>query len=317
MPKHRTSPIYVLHGKDAFLRDEARRRVVSQVLGPADPQGCLAVFDAAAELVSVLDELRTLPFLAPHRVVVVREAEAFVSAHREALEKYFDAPVATATLILEVGAWPGNTKLAKKLPAVGELIECSGPEGPQLIAWIHNAVQQAGKTIAPDAASLLAEWIGPDLATLTGEVEKVTTYVGDQPDVTVQDVSAVVAASVSPEAFAVTNAITVGDTRAALQATAAALRTRGAEFAMLGQIAWHLRRALRVIQDVAAGQNPATAMKSARVFYGQREFQAMLRRRGRRKLRQDVRRLLAADLGMKTGRGALPAMQQLVVELCN
>lgn len=317
MTQSTVNPIYVLHGKDAHLRDEARRRIIAQTVGDADPQVCLTSFDATVELAAVLDELRTLPFLAPHRVVIVREAESFVSANREALEHYFDAPVTSATLILEVGTWPGNTRLAKKLKSVGELIECASPEGAKLLGWIRAEVEKRGKTIAPDAAGLLAEWIGPSLTTLSTELDKVVTYLGERPTVTVQDVTAIVTASASPEAFAVTNAITNGDARAALRAMAAALQTRGAEFALLGQIAWHIRRALQVAQGIAAGQNPMTAMKAARVFYGQREFQAMLRRRSLKKLQADVRRLLQADLGMKSGTEALPAMQQLVIELCN
>jgi DNA polymerase-3 subunit delta len=310
-------PIYVLNGKDAHLRDEARRRVVARAIGDADPQLCVASFDAAVELVDVLDELRTLPFLAPHRVVIVREAETFISANREALESYFDAPVATASLILETGSWPGNTKLAKKLKTVGELIECASPEGPKLLGWIREEVQRRGKTVAPDAAGLLAEWIGPNLTILSNELDKVVTCIGDQPAITARDVAAVVTATAGPEAFAVTNALTNGNAKAALQATASALQTRGAEFALLGQIAWHVRRALQAAQDIAAGQSPAAAMKTARVFYGQREFQAMLRRRSLKQLQADVRRLLKADLGMKTGLAPLPAMQQLVIELCN
>lgn len=310
-------PIYVLFGKDAHLRDEARREVVARAIGDADPQLSVTSFDATAELADVLDELRTLPFLAPHRVVIVREAEAFVSANREAMENYFDAPVPTATLILEVGAWPNNTRLAKKLTSVGELIECASPEGPKLLGWIRAAVEARGKTVAPDAAGLLAEWIGADLTTLSSELDKVVTYIGERSAVTVRDVTAIVTATAGPEAFAVTNAITNGDAKTALQATAAALQTRGAEFALLGQIAWHIRRALQVAQDVAAGQNPTAAMRAARVFYGQQEFQAMLRRRSLKKLQADFRRLIAADLGMKSGTEALPAMQQLVIELCN
>lgn len=317
MTQSAVKPVYVLFGKDAHLRDEARRQIVSRAIGDADPQLCLMSFDAAAELPTVLDELRTLPFLAPRRVVIVRDAESFVSANREALEGYFDDPVATASLVLEVGAWPSNTKLAKKLKTVGELIECASPEGAKLLGWIRSAVKARGKTIAPDAAGLLAEWIGPNLTTLSSELDKVVTYIGEKPTVTVRDVTAIVTATAGPEAFAVTNTITNGDAKGALWATASALQTRGAEFALLGQIAWHVRRALQVAQDVAAGQNPVTAMKAARVFYGQREFQTMLRRRSLKQFQADVRRLLKADLGMKTGLAPLPAMQQLVIELCN
>ena len=57
--------VYVLYGSDAFLRDETRRALVQRIIGDADPQTAVTHFDAMAELAEVLDELRTLPFLAP------------------------------------------------------------------------------------------------------------------------------------------------------------------------------------------------------------------------------------------------------------
>jgi DNA polymerase-3 subunit delta len=249
-------------------------------------------------------------------VVIVHEAEAFITAYRQALETYFDAPVATASLVLLVSSWPGNTKLAKKLPKAGELIECATPEGAELLGWIRNRARQSGKEIAREAAGLLAECVGADLANLHTELEKLCAYVGSAKSITPADISAVVSASALPEAFAVTNAITAGDARSALKALGGALSSRGAEFALLGQIAWHLRRALRVAQAVWAGQSPQTAMRAARVFYGQREFEAMIRKRPLAKLQNDFRRLIAADLGLKSGLGVLPTLQQLVMDLC-
>ena len=66
------------------------------------------------ELSEVLDELRTLPFLAEKRVVVLKDADKFVSEHRAALENYFDEPSKTGVLILTVEKWMKTTKLAKK-----------------------------------------------------------------------------------------------------------------------------------------------------------------------------------------------------------
>ena len=310
-------PIYVLCGKDAHLRDEARRRIVADAIGQADPQLCLSSFDADASPADVFDELRTLPFLAPRRVVIIRDAESFISANREALEKYFDAPAATATLVLAVGTWPAGTRLAKKLKKVGQLVKCTSPEGRELVGWIRSAARRRDKNIDGEAANLLAEWIGANLASLNSELDKLAAFLGDRDSITVEDITAVVTAIASPEAFAVINAITAADVKTALEATAAALTVRGAEFTLLGQIAWYVRRAMRVSQNIAAGQNPQSAMRDAKVFYAKQEFQAMLRRRSLRKLQSDMRRLIAADLGMKSGLGAKPAMQQLVIELCN
>ncbi|NBB94511.1 MAG: DNA polymerase III subunit delta [Planctomycetes bacterium] len=311
-----SNAIYVLHGKDAFLREDARKAIIHRLVGDADPQTCLATFDGEAALAEVLDELRTLPFLASHRVVIVREADAFVSANRETLEDYFENPSSSGTLILEVGAWPKNTKLAKKLPAAGKLIECDSPQGGKLVTWIRKAGQRHGKVVDNAAAALLAEWVGNDLATLENELAKLACYVGNRETVTADDVTAVVAATAGPEAFAVTNAVIAGDIAAALRATFAALQTRGAEFALLGQLAWHVRRSLQAVQAIRAGQNRQSAIRAAKVFYNQREFEGMLKRRGERKLQQDMRRVLRADLGMKGGLAARAAMQDLVVQLC-
>lgn len=316
MPESEVQFVYVLQGQDAFLREEARRKIVSLALGPSDPQLSLRFFDADAEGAEVLDELRTVPFLAPRRVVIVRDAEAFVSACRESLERYFDAPAQTAVLILEVGSWPNNTRLAKKLPAVGERIDCTSPEGPKLLAWIRSAAKARGKEMDAPATEQLAEQIGPNLTLLSSELDKLAAYVGDRTTITAPDVSAVVAAAAGTDTFAVANALTLGDTVAALRAVAEALRTRGAEFTLLGQIAWHLRRAMQVSQDLAAGRDPQAALKAARVFYSQQEFLSLLRRRRLPQLQADFRRLLAADLGMKSGREPAPVLQQLVVDLC-
>src|SRR5690242_12629406 len=106
-------PVYVLFGEDTFLHDAARAEIIKAIIGDSDPQVAVSVFDAEAELATVLDELRTLPFLAPRRAVVIRDADAFVSAYRDALETYLQSPSANSSLMLVVSSWPSNTRLYK------------------------------------------------------------------------------------------------------------------------------------------------------------------------------------------------------------
>ena len=121
--------------------------------------------------------------------------------------------------------------------------------------------------------------------------------------------------SAGPAAFALTNAITDGDVSAALEALSRTLTIRGAEFKALGQLAWHLRRALRARQLLDAGtpinqaipQMPAGPKKA---------FAGMLRRRSTEALRSDFRRLIRCDLAMKSGAKPKSAMKELVVALC-
>ena len=51
-------------------------------------------------LADVLDELFTLPFFSRRRLVIVEEADTFVTKHRKDLEAYVQAPSTSGTLVL-------------------------------------------------------------------------------------------------------------------------------------------------------------------------------------------------------------------------
>ncbi len=306
-------PVYVLKGSDTFLRDANRRKILNAVIGDADPQTCVSTFDADVELADVLDELRTLPFLASNRVVIILDADPFVSTHRQKLETYLEKPSNTSVLVLMLASFPGNTRLAKAVAKVGEVIECNVPEKGNLDNWLGRSAKHRGKNIDPEASRLLQQFIGRDLAALDSEMEKLTTYIGERDTVCAEDVGKVVAASAGPAAFAITNAITAGDIPAALGALNGVLTVRGSEFATLGQIAWHLRTALQAQQAVNDGQRPNLRMPPQQ----RNAFVGMLKRRPLHKLQSDMRRLIAADLGMKSGRKPKATLQELLIALCS
>ncbi|MBT3198378.1 MAG: DNA polymerase III subunit delta [Phycisphaerales bacterium] len=308
-------PVYVLSGSDGFLQDHYRADIISRVVGQADPQTCIANFDGGddPELAAVMDELRTLPFLAPARVVLVRNADSFISKNRQKLEEYVDNPCETSALVLIVSSFPGNTRLAKAVKKVGEIFNCKLPDASSLQQWLTKASGKRGKKIDPQSASMLEQWIGRNLAAQNAEIEKLCLYIGDRDTITPQDVSDVVTATAGPVAFALTNAITDGDTPGALKALDGTLKIRGAEFQALGTIAWHLRRALQAQQEIAA-----TGKANLKMPYNQKNaFMGMLRRRSLAKLKADMKSLIDADLGMKSGQNPKSALQELVMALCS
>ena len=310
-------PVYVLRGDDAFLQDVRRREVLQIVVGEADPQTCVTALEGgSAELADVLDELRTIPFLAPRRLVILREADAFVSAHREALENFFQSPPSAATLLLMVSSWPSTTRLAKLFARIGQAFDCSVPDKSDLAGFLVRSASKRGKKLQADAAELLLEWLGRDLALLDGEIEKLSLYAADREEITLKDVCALVTASAGPAAFDLTNAITAGDPAGALKSLGGMLRSRGDEFKTLGMIGWHLRRALLAREQLAAGTPERQALP--RMPYPQQQaFLAMLKRRPLSAFQNDFRRLIRADLAMKSGTEPVAALQDLVVGLCS
>jgi DNA polymerase-3 subunit delta len=313
MPAAPFKPVYVLHGDDGYLRDEHRRQIVEEVVGGADAQLAVASYDADAELSAVLDDLRTLPLMSPSRLVIVRDADAFVTAHRQALEEYLDRPSPTGALLLIVSSWPSNTKLFKQVAKIGRAVECSAPAG-NLGRWIADAAQKRGKQIEPAAAQLLEQYVGADLSALDAEVEKLSLYAGDRPAIVAEDVNVLTVASAGPGAFDLDNALTASDAKKAVTVLDKMLTRKGLEFMVLGKIGRVLRIAIQAQTLLLAGQDPSPALRMP--YDARRAYLDLLKRRPLAKLQADFRRILAADLAMKSGADARTAMQDLVLALC-
>lgn len=293
MPEASGKPLYVLHGRDDLLRLRSCRRLTDALVGQSDRDLAVARFDGSAELASVLDELRTPPLLAPYRVVIVDQADGFVSAHAEGLAKYLARPASTGSLVLIVESWKASSDLGKVASRVGELIDCSAPPESQIPRWIAQEASRRGKKIDPAAAGLLAAWVGSELGQLDSELEKLSLYVAGREKITAEDVGAVVAVGVRETRYALVNAIESRRVGTALKELMAMLTARGQEFRVLGMLAWHLRRGMG-----GAGGRQGTRVAKAQVdAWG-------------------FRSVLAADLALKTGADTLTTMQTLVTKLC-
>lgn len=205
-------PIYAIFGDEAYLMRLAREAVRVAVLGPdPDPMAETVYAGESAKPALVFDEVRTLPFLAPRRLVAVENAEDFVTKFRSELESFAANPPKTGTLVLLVKSWPSNTRLAKIVEEKGLSIDCRAPRDAELPAFLANfAMTRYKLKLPPDAGRLLLELVGPEVGLLAAELDKLATYVGKAPSITVDDVAKMVDAGRVEEIWAVIDAATVG-----------------------------------------------------------------------------------------------------------
>ena len=82
-------------------------------IGEAKPYASIA--DMVAD---VLDELRSFAMFGGTKVVVVRNADAFLTRFREQLEDYVAQPSDSATLVLRLNSLPANQRIYKAIDAV-------------------------------------------------------------------------------------------------------------------------------------------------------------------------------------------------------
>src|SRR5947209_6055431 len=189
-------PVYVLHGDEDFLKRRVLAAVRVLVLGPEDDGFALSTHAGdKATYAAVRDEVDTLPFLSPRRLVVVENADPFVTRYRAALEKYVPEPSATGVLVLDVKSWPANTRLAK-LVRDGGSISCKAQAAYKLPDWcVQWAEARHGKQLAAPAARLLVDLVGADMGQLDQELTKLAVYVGAKGRIDSADVDRLVGSS--------------------------------------------------------------------------------------------------------------------------
>jgi DNA polymerase-3 subunit delta len=189
-------PVYAMFGDDAFLKREAVGIVTRLALGPDPDETAVARFPGDQTALSdVLDEVRTLPFLSKYRIAIIEDADKFVTAHRAELEQYAAHPSHSGILILLVKLWNGTTKLAKVVAKTGMAVECKSPKESELASWlVAQAKAKHQAKLAPDAAALLVELVGPEVGILASEVEKLAVFVGTRAEIQREDVARMVGA---------------------------------------------------------------------------------------------------------------------------
>lgn len=214
-------PVYALVGDEDFLKRHARERIIAIAIGDEDPSFAVSASPGdKLDFSTARNELETLPFLAPCRVVVVEAADKFVTDNRQALEAYAAKPSTVGVLVLDVKTFPENTKLAKALPATAK-IECKSPPAhkalevltPWCVKWAQSAHK---KKLASEAAELLIERVGASMGLLDQELGKLANAVGPKPGISAEDVEALVGRSKAADVFRILDAIGDGKPREAL-----------------------------------------------------------------------------------------------------
>ena len=266
-------PVYLLQGEDEIEKSALAHEfetIVEEGLRAFNVErihaGDLTSGDRLATAVSSLvGAARTLPMMAPRRVVIVLQADGLLVPKRESdaatraldqLEQLIKQPEAHTTLVLVAGAIDRRSRMFKLLAKTATLVE-SGVIETQADAerWVRNRVAAAAAQIEPAGARLLAERCGTDVKRLRNDVDRLLLYALGQKTITIDDVRAIVGPAALQDDWAMTNAIEAGDGAAALRQLALMLDAGSPPEKILGQLGWLVRT--KFSQLAPSGLRPA------------------------------------------------------------
>jgi len=304
--------VYVLHGDEDFLKRQVLAALRALVFGAdGNDFGLSTHAGDQATFAAIHDELQTLPFLTPRRLVVVENADPFVTRHRAVLEKYLAEPAPTGVLVLDVKSWPSNTRLYR-LVASAASIGCKGPAPYKLPDWcVQWAASRHGKQLAAPAARLLVDLVGADMGQLDQELAKLAVYAGSSPRIEAADVDRLVGSSRAENIFKIFDALAAGRPGEALGILDHLFEQGEEALRILGAFSWQLRRLAQAARLRGQGLSPAAALEQAGFPpYTRQAAEQHLRHLGPGRADRLYDWLVEADLGLK-GSSQLPPRTQL------
>ncbi len=311
--------IYIIAGKETSLVNAECDRLLNKLIAPAErATGFLNAEADSVTAAEIMDELRTLPFLTGRRIVVLKNADKFISNNRELLETYFDNPSPTGVLVMTADNFDSRTRLAKKLPKVGRLISVSQPSAGQLPVRLRQyALEAHTKTLQGRASELLIEIVGNDLVRLYSEIDKLAIYVGQKKAITADDVNSLVGHNRLFGAFDVINSLIARDAAGAVnQLRRLFSQDKDAQYTFIGALAYHLRRVFTAKVMLQKGRNEYDITKSLQIWYRADELFEQLHKTSLNEIGTLIQRLALADYEIKTGR-ATPrtVIEQLIMTM--
>jgi len=331
---------YLLYGADEFSRQEALAQMRHKLGDPTTASLNTTLLDGRtltlADLQAACD---TVPFLADKRLVIVEglaarwERRGPVAAEgaaepkplsksdrglEEALQGYLGQLPASTRLVFVDDEVSANNPLLRLAKAhSGYVKEFKPLRGRELHAWIAERVKQKGGRITNEAMAALAVFVGENLRLLDQEIEKLLTYSGPGRDVQKADVEALVPYAREARIFDLVDAIGQRQREPALRLLHQMLDDGTAPAYLMVMFARQFRMLLqaRELLDGGAGKEAIVAALKLHPFVADKVL-LQARNFTLEHLERIYRRLLDADIAMKTGRAEeTVTLDLLVVEL--
>lgn len=316
--KSKRQPVYALVGDEDFLKRRCRDAIISLAVGKGgDPDFAVSNYTGdKLDFSTVRNDLDTLTFLSPVRIVIVDQADPFVSENREALERYVASPSKVGVLVLDVKTFPETTKLAKALPDAAKL-SCKAFEYPKqkdrvldwCVKWARNG---HGKRLDRAAAEVLVDLVGPALGLLDMELAKLANAIGANAEITPDDVNRLVAQTGKANVFHILDAIAGGQPAKAFDLLGRLLDSGDAPQEVIGALRAQLRKLANVGRLVSHGQSLGPAMDAAGIPTWpmiRQQTERQLKHFGTNRLAKFTDWLVEIDAGMKGGNPLPPRMQ--------
>jgi len=330
---------YIIHGNDSYRCHQALNEIKAGIGSPDMVDVNTTVLDGRRLSIRALNDVcSVVPFMSSGRLVIVeglfkrfqpgdRQARANSGGEEvgqalkewQGLSEYIKMMPQTTTLVLfdaDLDPKAVNQLLKSLAPSADRVLQMNEIKGKELAAWIKDYTAKNEGKISASAVALLADYIGGDLWSLTGELNKLITYC-EAREINDNDVREISSFAREESIFALVDAVLEGRIKDAQLMLHRMLKYGTAPQQILAMIERQLAIILRVKELSHSNQQEIRESLGLHPRYPLEKTLRQARSFTIPKLRKAFHALLDTDVAIKTGKYEDDlALDLLVIELC-
>jgi DNA polymerase III subunit delta len=166
-------PVYFLCGDEPFYIDQISDYIENNVLDEGERSFNQSVlYGRDIDGGTIASEAKRYPMMSEHTVIIIKEAQGVKKI--EDLVHYIQSPLESTILVLcyKYKTPDGRTDFGKKVKKLACYLETKKMYDNKLPEWITNYANEKKLRTHPQAAVMMAEFLGNDLSKIANEINK-------------------------------------------------------------------------------------------------------------------------------------------------
>ena len=207
--RQKQQPAYNIIGSEVYLVDQVLQKILDKFKTPGAEEFDFITFYGDVNSGSqILEQLEMLPFLAKHKLVLIKRFDQMKVADKNIIAEYLENPAPTSILIITSEKVDGRSNAGKIIAEYAVNIICRSPYNPEDIArWLRIEISKKKITMDNEAISIFAGSIPLEYMIAANELEKLIIFTRNKGCITASDVKETIGHTKTDKVFDLQNAV--------------------------------------------------------------------------------------------------------------
>lgn len=192
-------PLYLLQGEEPYYIDQVIDYMENNVLSDAERGfNQTVLYGKDTDMATILNAAKRYPMMSEFQLIIVKEAQDLKwaketegsSKETEFVLSYFEKPLPSTILVFayKYANFDKRKKIYKSITKSGLVFQSDLVRDYKLMPWIEDYIKEKGYKIAPQAAALMAEYLGTDLSKISNEIDKLCLNINKDITITTEHI---------------------------------------------------------------------------------------------------------------------------------